>query len=425
VRQGLVRSAALACALALAACASAHAAPYTPDRLIVAFRPQAGAPARTAARAAVSARILSGELGSPRTQLLAVRGPVHDALARLARDPTVAYAEPDYSFAYERQVNDPLFHIAWDLLNTGQGGGHAGDDADVTRAWDTTLGAGVLVGVVDSGVDLAHPDLRGAAAADPGWNVFDRDGDLSDHVGHGTHVAGTIVARANNHLGIAGIAPDASLVVAKVANGSGEPDAASLALALAYVGDRGARVVNMSIGGSARSLAVAAAIASHPNTLYVIAAGNDGRDNDSRRSAGDWPCDEPAANLICVAASDRYDGLPYWSNYGMRSVDLAAPGDAITSTVPGAFSSSGYATASGTSMAAPHVAGAAALLFAAAPGATVAQVKLALLAGAAHRPAFRGKTVSGGRLDVLRSLRILLHGRVAARSAIARSRAGA
>ena len=411
MRRRLVSTLVVVTALAASpAGARASAGPgsaYVGGRVIVRFKPFAGAADRRAARRRAGARVVRGKLGAGGTELLAVRGAVDGAIERLDADHSVAYAEPDYRFATERTVNDPLFPLAWDLLNTGQGGGRPGADIDVARAWDTTMGAGVTVGIVDSGVDFSHPDLRGAAAAGSGWNIFGNNGDLSDHVAHGTHVAGIVAARANNRIGSAGVAPLATLVVAKVANDSGQPDAASLAAGLAYVADRGARVVNMSIGGSARSKAIADAIARHPGTLYVVSAGNDGANEDGSRGRPDWPCAEPAVNLICVAASDRYDMLPRWSNYGVRSVDLAAPGDGITSTAPRRFSRSGYLTETGTSMAAPHVAGAAALLFAADPGATVAQVKAALLAGAVQRRPFLGRTVSGGRLDVYRSLIVL------------------
>lgn len=390
-----------ACAAAVVALpAGAEAAPrYLPGRVIVAYR--------GSAKASAGPALLHED---PRAEVIPVAGSVPAAVSRLARDPRVAYAEPDYLYGFTRTVDDPLFHWSWGLDNRGQNGGFAGDDIGAEQAWNITMGAGVTVGITDSGVDFTNPDLRGAAVASaPGWNVFAGNGDLTDPIGHGTHVAGIIGARADNQIGIAGVAPQSSLMAVKVVAPNGKPDVASLATGLAYAGDHGARVVNVSIGGGVRSKAVSAAIASHPDTLYVVAAGNDGTNNDVASQA-DWPCDEPAPNVICVAASNRFDGMPSWSNYGPVSVDLAAPGEAILSTVPRAFSRSGYLLMSGTSMAAPHVTGAAALLFAEDPQASVAAVKSALLRGVDRRPALAARTVSGGRLDAYRALLTLRNG---------------
>jgi subtilisin family serine protease len=164
--------------------------------------------------------------------------------------------------------------------------------------------------------------------------------------------------------------------------------------------------VNLSLGSTSSSRAERDAIAGFPSMLFVAAAGNGGADgvgDDNDAAAATYPCAYLLPNVVCVAASDNRDQLAGFSNYGATSVDLAAPGVNIASTWPGA----GYSWASGTSMATPHVSGAAALLWGASPGSQPADISSALLGGVDALPAFTGRTVSGGRLNVLRSLRLV------------------
>jgi hypothetical protein len=167
--------------------------------------------------------------------------------------------------------------------------------------------------------------------------------------------------------------------------------------AYGYAGARKAHVVNASLGGSAFSRAERDAIAAAPQTLFVVAAGNDGADNDREPS---YPCNYTLDNVVCVAATDQRDGVADFSNYGATTVDLAAPGVNVASTYTGGS----WALLSGTSMATPHVAGAAALLWARAPAATVAQVRTALLGSVEPRPALLGRTVTGGVLNAARAV---------------------
>ena len=163
--------------------------------------------------------------------------------------------------------------------------------------------------------------------------------------------------------------------------------------------------MNLSLGAPGSSQAERDAIAAFPGVLFVAAAGNGGDDGigDDNDQSGSFPCAYELPNLLCVAASDNNDGMAEFSNFGATSVDLAAPGVNIASTWPGA----GYSWSDGTSMATPHVAGAAALLWAAAPEASVADVRSALLSGVDATQAFSGRTATGGRLNVLRSLRLV------------------
>ncbi len=320
------------------------------------------------------------------------------ALAALNRDPDVVYAEPD------RRVHavsdDADWGEQWDLENGGQmvyGGSFGyqsglGDaDIDAPEAWLRSTGAGVTVGVVDSGADSAHEDLAGQIdlALSRDWV----DGGLpDDDNGHGTHVAGTIAAVAGNGVGIAGVAPASKLAILRVLDGGGGGYSSDVAAAFAFAGENGLAIVNASLGGQ-YSDAVAQAIASFPRTLFVVAAGNDGEDAASDPEA--YPCDLPYANVVCVGASDNRDEPGSFSNFGLVSVDLFAPGVSIWSTLP----YNDYDLKSGTSMAAPHVAGAAALALAANPIVSTAQLRTALLGAVDHPVDLAGLSATGGRLN--------------------------
>jgi subtilisin family serine protease len=309
--------------------------------------------------------------------------------------------------------DDPLFRLQWALQNTGQvfGGlaGTPGADVGAPEAWQRTTGsAAVTVAVVDSGVDAAHPDL--APNLVPGRDFVEDDATPQDGDGHGTHVAGTIGARGGDGAGVAGVSWSSRLLPLRVldARGSGTVSAAIRAYAWAALAR--ARVVNLSFGGPTPSRAERDALAALPGVLFVAAAGNDGADVDR---AGSYPCGYDLEHVLCVAASDPRDGLAPFSDRGAIGVDLAAPGVSVVSTLPGAR----FGLLSGTSMAAPHVSGAAALLLAADPSLTPAGLRGALLAGVTRRPALAGRVASGGRLDVAGALATLDPGQVTAPAA--------
>ena len=343
------------------------------------------------------------------------------AVRRLEAEPGVLYAEPNHHRAASRTPNDPYFAQLWGLHNTGQpvNGSTGTPDADVDapEAWDLTTGAPVVtVAVVDSGVSRSHPDLAPNLWANPGetgagrqsngvdddgngyvddasgWDWVDSDPNPSDLNGHGTHVAGTVGARGDNGTGVAGVAWRTRLMPLRTLDDEGSGTVADAIAAYAYAGAQGARVLNASFGGPDFSRAERDAIRSISHVLFVAAAGNDGSDNDS---AGQFPCNYDLPNVVCVAATGQRDALASFSNRGAATVDLAAPGTTILSAWPG-----GYAYSSGTSMAAPHVSGAAALAFAAHAGGSPGSVREALLAGVDVRPSLIGATVTGGRLNV-------------------------
>jgi subtilisin family serine protease len=349
-------------------------------------------------------------------------GRTESTTKKLLRDPYVEHVEPNFVVRATRLPNDKSFGEEWGLRNLGHYGGKAGADIGATAAWDVTVGGAIPVAVVDTGVAFKHPDLITNAWVNQGDppNGKDDDGDSfaddvngadflnedsipEDDGGHGTHVAGIIGAQGNNAVGVTGVNWESQVMGLKFLDGNGEGNTADAANAIDYAVDHGARVINASWGGPAFSMALYSAIRrAHENgVLFVAAAGNDGVNADSRP---DYPAAFDLPNIISVAATDRSDRLVDFSNYGAKSVDLAAPGDDIYSTVPALSDPTGYAAFSGTSMAAPFVAGAAALYLSKYPQATADQVRAALLGTVDKLPSLAGKTVTGGRLNLANAL---------------------
>jgi subtilisin family serine protease len=321
--------------------------------------------------------------------------------------------------------NDPLFGQQWALDNIGQSiGGNPGTpdaDIDAAEAWDVTTGSSaVTVAIVDDGVDPGQPDLVPNLDMASGFDFGDNDPDpIAEESGHGVQTALVLGARGNDGVGMAGVAWNVRIMPLKVRHAGGTGGrAARITLAAEeaayrYAASHGARVVGASFGGTTRySDSILQAIQSAPNTLWVVSAGNSSRFNsgtdiDARPR---YPCSYPAANLICVGGSDNQDRL--WtrpspaqtSNFGATSVDLVAPASDIQTTRWN--DSRTYALFSGTSYAAPQVSGAAALYLSKYPNATAADVKNAILSGVDVLPDFVGKTVTGGRLNIARTLSI-------------------
>jgi serine protease len=257
--------------------------------------------------------------------------------------------------------SDPYRSRQWDL-----------GTMNVPTAWQQSTGAGVTVAVIDTGVDGKHPDLAGQVLA--GYDATTgQTGGNTDPQGHGTHVAGTIAALTGNGTGVAGVAPDVTILPVRVLDAKGEGYDSDTAEGIVWAADHGADVINMSLGGTDQSNAVsnAVAYARSKGVVVVAAAGND-------RSKGS-PTSYPGADLgvIAVAATDSADKVASYSNAGSY-VDVAAPGSGILSTYPTSLAAVGYATMNGTSMAAPHVAAVAALLLGAEPDLTPDEVQAAL-----------------------------------------------
>ena len=342
------------------------------------------------------------------------------ALEALAQDPNVEYAEPNYELSAHRLPNDPRFPELYGLRNTGQTGGVAGADIDAPAAWDASTGGGdVIVAVIDTGVDRRHPDLAANAFVNAGeipgnridddgngyvddtrgWDFVNEDPDPFDDNRHGTHVAGTIAAVGNNGIGVAGVAWRARLMPLKMLGATGRGVLSDAVRAVEYAALMGADVINASWGGGGFSQALRETIeeAGARDVVFVASAGNNARNIDRVPT---YPAAYDAENIIAVAATDASDRLAAFSNHGVAGVDLAAPGVAILSTVPGP----GYQRFSGTSMAAPHVTGAVALLRSIAPELHATTVKKILLRHVTPLPGLEGVVRSGGRLRLTAAL---------------------
>ncbi|MGH8936698.1 MAG: S8 family serine peptidase, partial [Acidimicrobiia bacterium] len=303
--------------------------------------------------------------------------------------------EPNYVFELF-PTDEPLFDNQWGLHNIGQEGGTPDADIDAPEAWNTTVGdPGTVVAVIDSGLDFSHPEFEGQLWEKDdlnGWDFVEEDDDPSDEDGHGTHLAGTVAAAVNGE-GVAGTASGSRLMILRACSDN-KCSVGDVVQAIDFAVDEGASIINISFGGSFPSPPVEDAIeaAGEAGVLVVAAAGNSGTDNDQDPI---YPASLEADNLVAVAATNRNDGLASFSNYGETSVDLGAPGVDVLST----FLESGYAWGDGTSFAAPHVSGAAALVRSANPCLNPAEVRQLLTDSVDVRPGLQGKTVSGGRLN--------------------------
>lgn len=337
----------------------------------------------------------------PRTELVAAApGDVGDAVRDLNRDPDVVYAELDRPIQ-ALVSNDTYFEDLWGLENRGDFSlgrspedvpALADADMDVVEAWGISTGAGIPVGVMDTGVDATHPDL--APMLEPGRDFVDNDSTPTDANGHGTHVTGTIAAVRDNAQGTVGVAPSARVVPLKVLADDGRGTVSDAIEAYDYASDRGLKVVNASFGALGYVQAERDAIAASPNTLFVVAAGNEGANNDVSSTAN-YPCAYNLPNILCVGASMHNDQVAEFSNFGSTTVDVFAPGYWIWSTWKGG----GYRTDSGTSMATPHVTGAAALLLSRNTALTPTAIRNAIVASADDKPQFDNKSVSDGRAN--------------------------
>lgn len=405
---------------------------FVPHEVLVRFRP-------TASRGEIdrATALVSGDMSLlPATPVTSVRlsrrSSVWKAVAQLRGDPSVAYAEPNFlRYTSAAAPNDPRFGEQWGLNNLGQEHpitdpppasttGKPDADADVVEAWNVTQGsADVVVAVIDTGIDLTHPDLVDSLWVNPdetangldddgnglvddlnGYDFFDGDPTPTDLEGHGTHVAGIVAAGSDDGQGISGVCPGCRVMVLRAAAHENFATSAILS-SIGYARAMGADIINMSFGtfvpgGWSKLERDAIKRAGSQGILTVAAAGNDARNNDALV----WDDDDPFApsfpasydldSIVSVAASNDFDRYGYstgcyydngedaegcwFSNYGYVSVDLAAPGVDIVSTIPG-----DYDVYDGTSMASPFVAGVAGLVKSANPSYTAGQIRGALL----------------------------------------------
>ena len=305
---------------------------YVPGEAIVRFERGVVASERREARG--DARVAFDQsLRLPRAQVVSFDGSVRGAVARLEDQPGVAYAQPNYRYrALAPPPNDTFFGNLWGLSPT--------PGVDVLPAWDRTRGAGQVIAIIDTGVDLTHPDLAGNLWTGPGGihgaDFVDGDSNPDDFNLHGTHVAGTAAAIADNIIGVAGVAPQAQIMAVRVLDGDGGGFSSDIADGIVFAASNGATVMNMSLGGPAgpgdTAMADAITTAERANVVVVVAAGNEANNNDVNPTT---PCTFGNANLICVAAVTRTGARSGFSNFGATTVDLGAPGGDGTGTATG------------------------------------------------------------------------------------------
>jgi thermitase len=384
----LIRAALMAGLSALALAPAASAAGIAPNQVIVKYAPGSSQAAREAVTQAAGVTGRLGTITANGAQVLRVAGDARAAAALMNRSAAVQYAEPNVILEALAIPNDPRFGELYGIHNTGQSAGKADADLDGPEGWDlAALGAfpatgGVKVGIVDTGIDATHPDLAGrladCASTGAPIGVIATDNTVSESRGctddndHGTHVSGTIAAVANNGIGVAGVAFNSTLSHCKALFGVlGMGTTAAVANCITYLKNKGVKVISMSLGGGSSTTlqsAVQGAWNGGNGAIVIAAAGND----------GDGTLNYPAAypEVVSVAATDRNDQRASFSNAN-SDVEIAAAGVSVLSTVRGGT----YKTLSGTSMATPHVAGAAALIRFKNPAFTAQQTRDKLDAG--------------------------------------------
>ena len=332
------------------------------------------------------------------------------AIRLLATNRAVRYVEPNATLQVTATIpNDPGF--------SKQPGLDSANNVDInaTTAWDTTQGnPSTIVAVIDSGLDTSHPEFAGrlwvnTAEANGvpgvdddgdglvddinGWSYSTNTNNVYDDNGHGTHVSGIIAATGNNGVGVAGVNWQAKIMPIKFIGADGNGSVDDAIKAIYYAVDHGARVINASWGGGdhIKALTDAISYANDHNVVFVTAAGNESVNNGLVKS---YPANDRLPNVISVAALDPNGFLASFSNYGSTTVDIAAPGVNIRSTVPG-----GYATYSGTSMAAPYVTGVVSLLVGLHPEMKAFQIVQRVLNAARPLPGLQGKVITDGVVD--------------------------
>lgn len=362
---------------------------------------------------------------------------VQDAIRFYSSDPDVEFVEPNYFVKKAVYPNDPYFDNQWGLNNIGQIvnniKGTEGADISAPEAWNLSTGSkDVIVAVLDTGVDYNHEDLadnifrneaecNGQPNVDDdsngyvddciGWNFVNNNNDpMDDDVdSHGTHVAGIIGAVGNNGIGITGVNWHVKILPVKVLDSNGGGDIATIIEGIEYAVNMGAKVINASYTYPQSCIYIlplqgdkeAIEFAKENGVLFIAAAGNYGCNNDQTPF---YPASHPLNNIISVTATDQNDEMPYWANYGIDSVYVAAPGDNIYSTIKG-----GYEFLSGTSMATPFVSGLAALIYSSHPEYTYLETREVILSSADKLFSLENKIASKGRINAYQALLLNLN----------------
>lgn len=353
---------------------------------------------------------ISEESNKKKTLLITLKDKSKEAVLKAIQDlkkqSCVAYAEPDYLLQIvDTTPNDTHFGKLYGMTKI-----------EAPLAWDKCTGSDeIVVGVIDTGIDYTHPDLIDNIWTNPGeipgdgidndnngyiddiygWDFCYKDNDPMDDNGHGTHCAGTIAGIGNNGTGVVGVSWNTKVAALKFLDPFGRGFISDAIEAINYANAMGFNLTSNSWGGGGYNQALYDAI--NGGGLFVAAAGNEELNNDANPH---YPSSYNLDNIIAVAATDRYDKLADFSNYGQTSVDLAAPGVSIYSTLPGG----GYGYMNGTSMATPHVSGAAALLLSANSSLTPVQLKDIILSTVDPVSDLDGMVATGGRLNVAKAL---------------------
>jgi hypothetical protein len=427
--------------------------PFRDGDVLVAFHSGASAAKRAAIQRAVGAshakrlgpaikpaghgRVRGQDYLAP-FKLRVPSGQVLSAVARLRQFAAVAYAEPNYMMSASAAPVDPFFGLQWGDVNLGQPiptqtieetvgapeAGTPGADDKALNAWQVTTGSrSVVVAVVDTGVDYTHPDLAaniwnnpggvgGCPAGTHGYNAYAKTCDPLDqdetYAGHGTHVAGIVGAVGNNGVGIAGVAWQTTILPVKWMQNAAWGETSTLIESLQWLVSVKQEGVNVRVANDSDTFygtAYSQALANEVDTLganeilFVASGGNTGNNNDEV-AVQRYPCSYDRPTEICVAPSDNKDQIPAWANYGPHTVDLAAPGVSILSSFKGGW----YGYLSGSSMAAPQVAGTAALVASVAPAMSASALKTRILANVDQLPSMAGKVITGGRLNVCKAV---------------------
>ena len=421
---------------------------HVPEQLLVQFRADVDDASQTQLLGRINAQRVEALVRRSNRQdrkgdLILIKIPrgqsVADAMTVLETDSRVEFAEPNWVYTKQQVANpnDQLNFNLWGMMGSTTSPSNA-FGSGALAAWNAgkKCDPAVHIGVIDEGIMTSHTDLRaniwvnaGDSSVDGidndgnryiddtnGWDFAGRNRTVYDGTSddHGTHVAGTIAATANNATGVWGVCPTAKLISAKFLGSTGGTTADAI-LAVDYITNlktsKTLRIVatNNSWGGGGFSKGLYDAIsrANSADILFIAAAGNDSLNIDATASFpaayGNPPTTygvAPLPNVIAVAAIASTGALATFSNYGATTVHLGAPGVGIYSTVPGRKNASSYASYNGTSMATPHVAGAAALYASLNPCAKAAQIKSAILSNAVPTASLTAKTITGGRLDV-------------------------
>lgn len=400
---------------------------FVANRVLVRFVPGTASNERAIVRQALQAQGTRSLDLVPGLEVMETALDVPQAIALLANNPNVLYAEPDYivqpiSLPPPVIPNDQHFPLQWGMHNTGQDIrgviGNVDADIDMAEAWNTMTGDGTtIVAVIDTGTQYDHPDLdaniwentaetlngldddsNGYVDDVRGWDFYSDDNDPDDSDGHGTHTAGTICAEGNNLIGVVGVLWACRIMPIRFLGPQGGSNSGAIA-SIGYAVANGAKVSNNSWGGGPYSQALYDAIAAAGDAghVFVAAAGNSARNNDTYL---DYPSSYNLDNIISVAAMDNLDLLASFSNYGATTVDLGSPGWNIAST----FAGSAYYWASGTSMAAPHVTGVVAMVQEQNPAMAMADVIGRVLDTARPVQTLTGLVATGGVVNAYNAL---------------------